>query len=149
MKEKKFTDQLDVGDEMEPLEFQVTSEFNKQYLDALEDNNPIYTEKNDFGASIVHPGLLINYSNTTRSPSFQLSPGVAAVHAKEEVQFMNPARVGKIFKVTWKVVEKYEKRGKIYHVKDILMKDEDGVEILRRKSTGIFTKRSDCVDKEL
>lgn len=77
-------------------------------------------------------------SNNTRSPSFHLPPGWGEVHASEETEFINPARVGKKIRVTWKVTAAYEKRGKPWHVLDILIKDEDGVPIMRREMTNTF-----------
>lgn len=133
MAEKKRADQLEVGQEFTPLELRVTPEFNQQYLEAVEDFHPRYLQETDFGPPIVHPALLIVQSNVTRSPSFHLPPGMAAVHAKEEVEYLNPGRVGKTFTIYWKVVDTYEKRGRPYQVKDTLIIDEDGVEILRRK----------------
>lgn len=140
MKEKKSTDLLEVGEELEPLEFVVSPDFNNQYLDALEDHHPWFSGDTDYGPAMVHPGLLVNYSNRTRSPSYFLSPGVATVHAKESIEFKHPARVGKKLTVTWKVVERYEKRDKLYSVVDIVIRDEDGLEILKRKLTSIFIR---------
>ncbi|GAG74835.1 unnamed protein product, partial [marine sediment metagenome] len=63
---------------------------------------------------------------------------MAAVHAKEEVEYLDPGRVGKTFRVHWKVVDTYEKRGRPYQVKEALIVDEDGVEILRRRTTDTY-----------
>jgi hypothetical protein len=60
---------------------------------------------------------------------------MATVHAKEEVEYVNPARVGKSFTVHWRVVDVYEKRGRPYQVKETSIIDEDGLLILRRKIT--------------
>ena len=133
MTEKKMANQMGIGEEFAPYEFRVTPEFNKQYLEAVENYHPMYIQETDFGPPIVHPALLIVQSNVTRSPSFYLPPGMAAVHAKEQVEYINPGRVGKTFQVYWKVVDVYEKRGRPYQVKDVLIVDEDGVEILRRR----------------
>jgi hypothetical protein len=65
---------------------------------------------------------------------------MAGVHAKEEVEFLNPGRVGKEFRVTWKVVEEYEKRDKLYTVVEALIVDQDGIEIMRRRTYGVITK---------
>ena len=59
---------------------------------------------------------------------------------EEEVEFLNPGKVGKKFRVTWKVVEEYEKRDKLYTVIEGLIVDEDGREILRRKTHGVIAK---------
>lgn len=138
MAEKKRADQVGLGEEFEPYEFRVTPEFNQQYLEAVEHYHPRYLQVTDGEAPIVHPALLINHSNVTRSPSFYLPYGMAAVHAKEEVEYLNPGRVGKSFTAYWKVVDAYEKRGRPYQVKDTLIVDEDGVEILRRRITDTY-----------
>jgi len=142
MTERKRADRLGVGEEFEPYEFLVTPVFNKQYLDAQEDHHPRYLQDTDFGPPIVHPGLLINHSNFTRSPSCYLPPGMAAVHAKDEVEFLSPGRVGKTFRVTWKVIDVYEKRGRPYQVSEILISDEDGVEIMRRRLNATYISGS-------
>jgi len=138
MADRKRADQVGVGEQFEPYELHITPEFNQQYLEAVEDYHPRYLQETDFGPPIVHPALLINHSNVTRSPSFYLPPGMAAVHAKEEVEYLNPGRIGKTFWVHWKVVDTYEKRGRPYQVKEALIVDEDGMEILRRRITDTY-----------
>jgi len=136
--EKKSAHLMRVGEEFEPLEFIVTPEMNQQYLYAEEDFNPRYIESTENGQPLVHPGLLLNMSNNTRSPSFYLPPGWGEIHAKEETEYLNPGRVGKKFRITWKVIEAFEKRGRPWHLLDILIVDEDGVLIMRRKMTNTF-----------
>ena len=140
MSERKEKSQFSGEDGFEPFTFQVTPELNEQYLYALQDYHPRYLGERDSGSPWVHPSLLLNQSNLTRSPSFGLRAGMAGVHAKEEVEFLNPGRVGKQFRVTWKVVEEYEKRDKLYTVIEALIVDEDGREILRRKTHGVIAK---------
>ena len=140
MGEKKELTELGMGQQFEAYEFQVTPDFNQQYLYAVEDYHPRYLEETNLGPPLVHPSLLLNQSNLTRSPSYRLPPGISAVHAKEEVEFLNPGRVGKTFKVTWKVIDAYEKRGKSYSVTAALVVDEDGLEILRRRTHGFLLK---------
>ena len=142
MSAKKPAYQMEVGDEFEPLEYLVTPELNQQYLYAEEDYHPRYIEETESGPPIVHPGLLLNMSNNTRSPSFYLPPGWAEIHAAEDTEYLNPARVGKKLRVTWKVVDAYEKRGRPWHVLDILIVDEDGTRIMRRRMTNTFASQA-------
>ena len=135
---KKSAHLMGIDEEFEPLELVVTPELNQQFLYGEEDYHPRYIEE---GKSFVHPGLLLNMSNNTRSPSFYLPLGWAEIHAVEDTEYLNPARVGKKLRVTWRVVDAYQKRGRPWHVLDILMVDEDGVEILRRKMTNTFAAR--------
>ncbi len=138
MAEKKSAHLMKVGEEYEPLEFVVTPEMNQQYLFAEEDFHPRYIEGTEGKPPLVHSGLLLNMSNNTRSPSFYLPPGWGEVHSGEDTEYLNYPRVGKRFKVTWKVIEVYEKRGKPWQVLDVLIVDEDGLPIIRRKMTSTF-----------
>ncbi len=129
---------VSVGDEYEPLEFLVTPELNEQYLYAEQDYSPIYlADGSEEVAGIVHPGLLLNMSNYTRSPSYQLPPGVLELHAEDEVEFCRPAHVGDRLTVTWKVVGRDEKRGRIWHVTQISVTNQAGDEILKRRMTAM------------
>ena len=138
MSKKKSAHLMELGEEFEPLEFIVTPELNQQFLYGEEDYHPRYFEERESKPPIVHPGLLLNTSNNTRSPSFYLPPGWVEIHAVEETEYLNPAIVGKKLRITWEVVEAYQKRGRPWHVLDILIVDENGVEILRRKMTNTF-----------
>lgn len=139
MPERKPANALAVGDELEPFEFVVTPELNEQYLYAEEDYHPRYWREADAGPPMVHPGLLLNMSNNTRSPSYFLLPGWGGLHAGEEAFFVNPARVGKKLTVTWKIIDTYAKRGKPYQKIDTWIVDEDGVRILRRIVEGTYS----------
>jgi len=138
MSEVRRADRYEAGEEFQPLEFLVTPDFNRQFLEAIEDFHPRYLRATDDGPPIVHPALLINQSNVTRSPSFYLPPGMAAVHAREETHFLSPARVGRSLRVSWRVVDVYEKRGRPYQVKQVQIVDDNGTEILRRTITDTF-----------
>jgi len=132
---------MKVGDVLEPLEFRVTPEFNENYLDAVEDHHPRYLRETEFGPPVVHPALLHNYSNSTRSPSFYLPPDIAGVMSMDEIEYVNPARVGETLRVSWKVVDRCEKQGRQYLVREVSVVNEDGVEILRRKTEVTYVSR--------
>jgi hypothetical protein len=129
---------MQMGEEFAPLEFLVTPEYNQQVLFAVEDYDARYFRGTESAPPIVHPGLLLNMSNNTRSPSFYLPPGWAEIHAAEETEYLHPAQVGRKLRVTWKVVKTFEKRGRPWHVLDILIADDEGTEIMRRKMTNTF-----------
>ena len=137
MVEVKRIDKAQIGDEFEVYEFVVTPEFNQQYIDAVEDYHPRYLE-------IVHPALLVNHSNIPRTPSFNVPLGMAAVHTQDEIEFINKGKVGKRFRVYWKVVDVYEKRGRKYQVKDVGVMDEDGLVILKRRMTDTYFSGEVC-----
>ena len=132
MIEKKRADQLQIGEAFDGYMFTVTPELNQQFLYAVDDCNQRYLQESDLSSPMVHSVIFIHYSAVTRSPSFYLPPGMAAVVAKDEINYLNPGRVNKKFSISWKVVDTYEKRGRPYQVTEILIRDEDGLEILRR-----------------
>ena len=138
MSTNKRADLHKVGEEFAPLEFCVTQEWNTQFQEALEAYYPRYETKGEGNNGYVVPGLLIANSNITRSPSFRLDPGMAAVHTKEEVEFFHPANVGVKLKVTWKVTDYYEKRGRPFQIVESWIIDENGTKILKRIITDTF-----------
>ena len=130
--------------QLAPLEYTVSPELNQQFLYGEEDFHPRYIEDTESGPPIVHPALILNWSNATRSPSYR-APTLqssqqtgrsiqAGLHSRDEAFFYSPALVGKKLKVTWTAVGSYEKRGRPYNTQEILVIDEDGREILRRLS---------------
>lgn len=125
-----------------PLEFLLTPELNQQYLFAEEDFHPRYIEETEIGPPIAHPGLLLNMSNPTRSPSFTLDIGPAGIHSRDETFFFRPARVGKKIKVTWEHGEPYIKRDRYYQVFKTSVVEEDGIVIMKRLSHGLVPQRS-------
>jgi acyl dehydratase len=115
-----------------PCEFVVTAEMNAAYLEAEEDHDPRYLVGRCGRSPIVHPGLLLNHGNSTKSPNVATGPNEAALHTKDEAFFLNPAFVGTRLRVEWTPGDRWEKRGRIYTVTVARMCDEDGREILRR-----------------
>lgn len=123
---------LEVGDEQVPLEFTVTAELNQQYLFGLADFHPRYVEEGPWGKPIAHPALLLNMTNRTRSPSFKLPPGWGSIHARDETEFLAPARVGDTLTVCWTVVDVYERKGRPYQALESTVTNELGQRIMRR-----------------
>ena len=129
MTDHKLAQSWETGFRAEPLEFVVTPELNQQYLYAQEDYSPVYLGED----AKVHPALLLNMSNTTRSPSHHLDTRSGNLHARDECQLLRPARVGDRFRVDWTVVEWYERRERPFRVTEAVVTDGDGQEVLRRR----------------
>ena len=126
------------GDEFDPLTFTVTEEMNDQYLYAEQDHHPRYRW-------LAHPGLLLNMSNNTRSPSFYLPPGWAEIHARESLSFLRPANVGDELTVTWKVLQTWEKNEMPWHKVSITVtREKDDKIVLVRLMTNTFTRGEDA-----
>ena len=111
MSSGKTADALIAGDVFETLEFKVSEEMNESSLQAEE-----------------------NFSNHTRSPSFKLPLGVAAVHAREVVEFLGSARVGDKLTVQWHVTDTFERRSRPFQVVEAVIVSPTGPAI-RRLST--------------
>jgi len=124
--------------QMDPLEFPVTPELNQQFLYAEEDFDSRYIEGTGPELPIVHPALVLCWSNDTRSPSYvapslsDKKPMWATLHTRDQTFFCNPARVGSRLNVTWTRLGSYEKRGRRYSVSKILVVDEHGTFIVKR-----------------
>lgn len=117
---------------LDPYDFTVDSEMNSMYLESMEAHHPRYVDT-PRRRGLVHPGLLLNRSNDTRSPSYQIPENEAGIHAKDEVAFSNPATLGCRYQTTWEYVDRYERRGRPYLVIEATIRAEDGSEVLRRK----------------
>ncbi|MBV9232137.1 MAG: MaoC family dehydratase N-terminal domain-containing protein [Chloroflexi bacterium] len=136
------------GNELAVLELTVTPELNQQFLYAMEDFHPRYLETSGNEQPIVHPSLLLLMSIPSKSPSFHLPPGWAIIHAGDETEFIQPARVGTKLLISWKVAKVWEKRGKPYSEVDTRIVDENGVDILRRKVIITYTVYRDAQQEE-
>ena len=139
MTTRKRADLLVKGEAFEALEFRVTEEFNENYLHAVEDLHPRYMQATEAGPPIVHPALLIVFSNHTRSPSFHLDPDMAAIQTHDELEYQNPGRVGRTFRVTFEVIDTYERRGRLYQVVEAPIVDDGGTPVLTRRTTYTYT----------
>ena len=135
---EKFAHELQAGEEYAPLEFEVTTDLNQQFLFAVEDYSPIYVEGRGGKPPLVHPVLLMHMSPRTRSPSYRQAPGMGSAFARDRSRYLNPGYVGGRFRVTWTVTNTYEQRGKIYQDYVALVRDQDGQEILRRELASTF-----------
>lgn len=126
--------QAKVGDEYEPIEITVTEEMVVRRIWANDDYNPWYMEDSPFGGRIVPPLFL-----ATELPglvySYYATPPGGHLHAKQEFEFINPLRIGKKVKITGRLVDRYNKRGRDWFVSEALAVDEDGVEIVRMRRT--------------
>ena len=136
----KTIDQFAPDDEIASYEIHVSEEMNRKYLEAVEDTSERYTEVTTKGGQWVHPSILLNQSNPTRSASHVLPPGMGHVHAKDEVTFSRPGRVGTTFHVQWRVLERYTKRDRPYTVFECRVLDDEGAEVLIRRMTSTWVQ---------
>lgn len=148
MSRAKYAHEMGVGDCYAPLEFTVTPSMNELFLYTIQDYHPRYWRETEEGASIVHPVLLLQMSPRTRSPSWHLAPGMGSVLGREHTEFLAPGRVGSTFRVEWRVLDVYEKRGRPYHNTETLIHDDHGTAIMRRQLHSTFFQRDGKSVKE-
>jgi len=120
-----------VGQEIDYREFRVTPEMQQKFLEALQENNPIYIEGDSSKEPIAHPIVILNYA----FPEKWMGSFGEHIHAKNYVQFLNPTRVGKKIIARSKVYDKYIRRGRKFVTTEITCADEDGVEVARCRWT--------------
>ena len=141
MSTDKYPHEMIVGDCYAPLEFTVTPSMNELFLYAIQDYHPRYWQDTEEGPPIVHPVLLLQMSPRTRSPSWNLAPGMGSVLGREHTEFVAPGRVGQRFRVEWRVLDVYEKRGRPYHNTETLIHDDHNQLIMRRQLHSTFFRR--------
>ncbi|TAK79964.1 MAG: hypothetical protein EPO20_30345 [Betaproteobacteria bacterium] len=116
---------------LESYQFTADADLNRRYVEAEDAFHPRYLVGEAGHPPIVHPGLLLNRSSNTRSPSFRLDEDELGIHSRGEYHFKNPAYVNDRFTVCWDYAESYEKRGRPYVVIEATVIDGDRREILR------------------
>ncbi|HEX76383.1 MAG TPA: MaoC family dehydratase [Dehalococcoidia bacterium] len=123
--------EIEVGEELPELDIASNEEMQGRYMLAVGDENPWYYTSSPWVDPITHHSLYDDAPMEATMLRYQYPFGF--VHAKQETEFINPLPLGKPAKAYTKIVDKYEKRGKVYIVTESLIKDEDGVEIMRSR----------------
>jgi len=104
-----FSD-LAVGRTFRPLEYPITQELVKGFMETVGDRHPLYWDeafalKSSLGSPIVPPGLAAIYARLSYLQDYTMPSG--GVLAKQEFEFLRPIWVGDTLKVEAKVVESY------------------------------------------
>ena len=131
------TDRLRPGDRLASLKLELTEEFNESIVQSVGADLSRYSGS-DEQPGIVHPALLIVFSNLTRSPSFKLPPNCAAIQTHDDVQLERLARPGDTVNISWQVVDTYTRRSRNYQVMETRVSDAEGRTVLTRKTTNTF-----------
>ena len=127
----------EIGHEIKPVEMVITEELVERNAWANDDYNPWYMEDSPFEGRIASPTLLAYETDIMIWNHFVLPLG-GGIWAKQEFEFINPLKVGKKVKITGQLVDKQSKRGRDHMVFEFLVVDEEGLEIVRMRSTHAF-----------
>jgi hypothetical protein len=107
----------------------VTEEINALYSFSLDDENPWYSGE----GALAHPIALVQLGTRPVLRQFPVAvpDGESSLHAKMEVEFLRPARVGERYREEGRLAEKYARRGRRYLVTEGRFLDDHGTEVLR------------------
>ena len=128
---------LRAGDRLAPLELELTEEFNESIVQSVGADVSRYVGSSE-RPGIVHPALLIVFSNLTRSPSFRLPECCAAIQTHDDVQLERLAHTGDTVTISWQVIDTYMRRGRQYQVMETCISNANGQTILTRQTTNTF-----------
>jgi acyl-CoA thioesterase FadM len=123
---------------LDPLEFSISEQTQAQYLEALEDYHLRYVLGQHAMPPMIHPGILLGYSNATRSPSFE-GPNTQWVHLREHTTFRAAARLADKLIVRWRVEEHKEWLGRLLTRVSCTVSRDDGTRILDRDMWGLHS----------
>ena len=123
-------EEVRIGEEFEPKTITITEEQIQIYAAGLDQYHPWFFEGSVFGGRIAQPTLLDRDIGTRLfSSKFDSSPG--SLHARQDMEFLAPLRLGETYTITGAVGATYEKRGKRYLGIDAECKDQRGTAALR------------------
>ena len=124
-----------VGDELGFIEVTVTEEMVERTAWANDDYNPWYLEDSPFGGRIAQPSILVNLLPLLFYGYYKVPPTGGTLHTGQEVEFINPLKVGKKVKMTGRLVDRNNRRGRDFFTAEFSVVDEDGLEIARMRRT--------------
>lgn len=137
VKERLDQSQLAVGDRYAPYEFVVSRVLDDQYRFAMDEvgrssNQPALSAE----WSSVHPAALLNTANITKSASHYAPPGTHSMFARDELAFLSLAGIGERLQTDCVVTDVFERRNRVWHSVDAVVRGEKGRIVLWRRTTG-------------
>ncbi len=128
----KAWDDICVGDELGTIQYRVSPEMVKDYVESLDDPDPWYLEDSPFGGPIVPPFYLCDdYLRLLVQATYP----VGALHARGEYEFKHPIKAGTLLTVRGRIADVYVKRERKYMIVETIATDESGNEICRGRTT--------------
>lgn len=145
MSEEKYLlwDDAYVGMEFPSVTYELTQETVSKYAEAVEDDNPLYRDEamaaqSEFGGLIAPPTIAAIFVLDAINRSAKRAPG--GVHAKQEFEFLAPARPGDILTTTAKIIDKYLKKERRYTIFETETRNARGELVVRGKMTTIWAR---------
>ena len=133
-----FEDTIPIGTTFPSYEVTLTPEKIRDYVEAIEDRNPLYGDA-EFAAASPHGGLIAPpiiasiyirqaYRKVASSP-----PG--SVHAKQAYRFLRPHRSGERVTVTSTLADRYERKERTYVIIKTVATNQDGEKLVEATNT--------------
>lgn len=141
----RFED-IEIGGRRDRLSYRLTPGDVRKYLDAVQDNSPIYREESSSGLPLAPSTICAR--DVFRLPLMQAFwDGIelceppedrrAFLHARHEVEYVNPPRSGMKINVEGRIADKYVERGRYWVAVETTTRAGSGLELLRCRD--IFT----------
>lgn len=124
-----------IGEDIGTVEFTITPEWVDRYAFAADDYNPWYMEDSPFGGRIASPVAAVIQMNQMWVDFYIWPYPGGGLHAKQEFEFFKPLKVGEKVKISSKIADKYNKRGRDFFVMESVVTDKTGEMIVRMKRT--------------
>ncbi|MDO8690035.1 MAG: MaoC family dehydratase [Dehalococcoidia bacterium] len=146
MSEKELVyDEIEVGREFDPPAMELTAEAVRKYLLAVEDDTPIYGNRQEaeaagLGWPVAPPTTAAMFSRTSVLLQKEGTMPPGSVHARQEFQFVAPFRPGDTLTTKAKVVEKFIRKERKWMVIESTTKNQKGETVVVGRMTGIWPK---------
>lgn len=125
-------DEIEPGFDLGSIEYTITPDQARAYEDSLRDETDWSGTSSPFGAPVASPGLLASDYVKLIASQYEF---VGGVHAKQENTYLGPPPVGRSLRVTGQVVDKYERRGRLWLVVETTTSDDAGRAVARSRNT--------------
>jgi hypothetical protein len=126
-----------VGLQREPHEFDVTPEFVAYYSDGVGDHHPWYTGDSPFGGPVA-PAIL-RHSQVYVFPGWYLSR-YGNLHAKQEWELYHPMMVGEHVVARSLISDRYSRRNRDYVINEVTFADASGRVLSRGRTHQSFLR---------
>jgi acyl dehydratase len=126
--------QAQVGDELGSIDFVITEEMVERNAWANDDYNPWYMDDSPFGGRIVSPVFLASFDARVFY-GYYAYPAEGSLFAKQEFEYIAPIRVGERYRITGRLAEIYERKGRFFYKTAMSVTDASGVEVMRMAKT--------------
>ncbi len=122
---------VEVGEEFGPMEHPLDDAAMDKYLKGSGNNNPWHRETSPYGPAIAPPAMLGNLTLRLMDTKYYLPLGT--LHAKQELDFLNPVRLDRKLISRGKIADKYVRRGREWIIFDAEFSDDEGTQIAKSR----------------